>query len=215
MWGHFRLCRSSKHGKGIPKKKSFRRTYIQSPDLRLDTTGRKQHKFFSQSIHSILHPSRSLLALPIRSQPHNLPRIQQPSVSGSIDNTVRLWDASTCAAVQTLKGHSDSVELVAFSQNSKVEPALFVANNWVVEGGADILWLPPDSRVIYKAIPHYNAATQWGSGDGKQDSETMADKQWIQYEIELNSLPDLASPSFTSDTSHSSWVIIRSSYQES
>ncbi|KAH6714535.1 vegetative incompatibility protein HET-E-1 [Leptodontidium sp. MPI-SDFR-AT-0119] len=36
-------------------------------------------------------------------------------VSGSDDNTVRLWDAATGAALQTLEGHSSSVRSVAFS----------------------------------------------------------------------------------------------------
>jgi WD40 repeat protein len=50
-------------------------------------------------------------------------------VSGSHDKMVRLSDAVTGAALQTLKGHSNSVTSVAFSQDSKVEPALFVAND--------------------------------------------------------------------------------------
>jgi WD40 repeat protein len=40
-------------------------------------------------------------------------------VSGSGDKTVRLWDAATEAALQTLKGHSLLVSLVAFSPDSK------------------------------------------------------------------------------------------------
>jgi WD40 repeat protein len=56
-------------------------------------------------------------------------------VSGSYDKTVRVWDAMTGAALQTLEGHSNSVNSVTFSQDNKVEPALFVANDWLVEGG--------------------------------------------------------------------------------
>ena len=56
-------------------------------------------------------------------------------VSGSWDKTVRVWDAVTGAVLQTLEGYSDLVTWVAFSPNGKVEPALFVANDWVVEGG--------------------------------------------------------------------------------
>jgi WD40 repeat protein len=40
-------------------------------------------------------------------------------VSGSSDNTVRLWDAVTGAALQTLKGHSGDVHSVAFSQEHR------------------------------------------------------------------------------------------------
>ena len=40
-------------------------------------------------------------------------------VSGSYDNTVRLWDAATGTALQTLEGHSDYVYSVAFSPDNK------------------------------------------------------------------------------------------------
>jgi WD40 repeat protein len=40
-------------------------------------------------------------------------------VSGS-DDQVRLWDAVTGAALQTLKGHSNKVTSVAFSPDSKL-----------------------------------------------------------------------------------------------
>jgi WD40 repeat protein len=40
-------------------------------------------------------------------------------VSGSGDGTVRLWDAATGAALQTLEGHTDWVTSVAFSPDGK------------------------------------------------------------------------------------------------
>jgi WD40 repeat protein len=40
-------------------------------------------------------------------------------VSGSHDETIRLWDAVTGAVLQTLKGHSHWVNSVAFSLDSK------------------------------------------------------------------------------------------------
>jgi WD40 repeat protein len=40
-------------------------------------------------------------------------------VSGSDDQTVRLWDAATGAPLQMLQGHSDSVMSVAFSPDGK------------------------------------------------------------------------------------------------
>jgi WD40 repeat protein len=40
--------------------------------------------------------------------------------SGSLDRTVRLWDAGTGALLQTLEGHSTDVWLVAFSPDGKL-----------------------------------------------------------------------------------------------
>jgi WD40 repeat protein len=67
-------------------------------------------------------------------------------VSGSFDSTVRLWDATTGAMLQTLKGHSYSVSSVVFSPDGKLLPILLVSGHWVVEGDTNILWLPADYR---------------------------------------------------------------------
>jgi WD40 repeat protein len=88
-------------------------------------------------------------------------------VSGSDDETVRLWDAVTGAAIETLNGYSGRVSSVAFSPDGKLVVfgsgdktitlntllklskqlrALFVSSYWLVEGGGNILWLPPDYR---------------------------------------------------------------------
>jgi WD40 repeat protein len=40
--------------------------------------------------------------------------------SGSDDYTIKLWDAKTGLELQTLKGHSDSVQSVAFSHDSQM-----------------------------------------------------------------------------------------------
>jgi WD40 repeat protein len=40
--------------------------------------------------------------------------------SASNDKTSRLWDATTGAATQTLKGHSDCIKAVAFSPDVKL-----------------------------------------------------------------------------------------------
>ncbi|KAH8593119.1 vegetative incompatibility protein HET-E-1 [Bisporella sp. PMI_857] len=73
-------------------------------------------------------------------------------VSDGDDKTVRLWDTVTGAALQTLEGHSRSVGSVAFLQDGRAELALFVANDWIVEGGTNILWLPPDYRPTCEAV---------------------------------------------------------------
>jgi WD40 repeat protein len=65
-------------------------------------------------------------------------------VSGSSNKMVWLWDAVTGAALQTLEGHLGSVRSVAFSPNSKLLPSLNISNSWIIEGIANILWLPID-----------------------------------------------------------------------
>ncbi|KAH8674864.1 vegetative incompatibility protein HET-E-1 [Tricladium varicosporioides] len=73
-------------------------------------------------------------------------------VSGSGDKTVRLWDTATGKALQTLEGHSSYVSSVAFSPDGNLLPTLRVSDYWVVEGEANILWLPPDYRSTCEAI---------------------------------------------------------------
>jgi WD40 repeat protein len=73
-------------------------------------------------------------------------------VSESIYETVRVWDAVTGAALQTFEGHSGSVTSVAFSPGGNLLPTLRVSDYWVIEGEANILWLPPDYRSTCEAI---------------------------------------------------------------
>jgi hypothetical protein len=73
-------------------------------------------------------------------------------VSGSDDNTVQLWDAVTGAPLQTLKGYSGSFNSAAFSPSGKLEQALFVSDNWVLDRKGKILWLPPDYRATSLAL---------------------------------------------------------------
>jgi WD40 repeat protein len=60
----------------------------------------------------------------------------------SDDNTARLWDAVTGAALEMLESHSSLVRSVAFLPDSKAEPGLIVSNNWVIEGKEIIILLP-------------------------------------------------------------------------
>jgi WD40 repeat protein len=56
------------------------------------------------------------------------------------------------AALQTLEGHSEAVSSVAFSPEGNILPTLRVSDYWVIEGEANILWLPPDYRSMCEAI---------------------------------------------------------------
>jgi WD40 repeat protein len=85
-------------------------------------------------------------------------------VSGSDDNTVRLWDAATGAALQTLEGHTSRVTSVAFSPDGKLLPILQISNPWAVEGDTNIIWLPPDYREICLATWNRNLVIGHSSG---------------------------------------------------
>jgi WD40 repeat protein len=43
----------------------------------------------------------------------------QALASGSLDNTIRLWDAASGALLRTLKGHTYTVRSVAFSPDGR------------------------------------------------------------------------------------------------
>ena len=70
-------------------------------------------------------------------------------VSGSGDKTVRLWDVATGQQVlPTLEGKP-----VVFKPDNQILPyTLIVSNEWVMEGGVNILWLPPEYRTYQVAI---------------------------------------------------------------
>jgi len=81
---------------------------------------------------------------------------------------VRLWDAVTGAALQTVEGHSNDVNDVnsmAFSPDGKLEQALFVLDNWVLDGKEKILWLPPEYRATSIAV--WNRTIVLGHSSGK------------------------------------------------
>ena len=81
----------------------------------------------------------------------------------SEDETVRLWDVATGAAVQTLEGQSGSVSPIAQGGNGL--PSLFVSNNWVTEGGSNLAWLPPAYRPTCEAA--WNQIIVLGHSSGK------------------------------------------------
>ena len=74
-------------------------------------------------------------------------------VSGSVDRTVRRWDAATGRQLlPALEGHNDRVSSVAFSPDGNQIPTLCVSENWLAEGITNLLWLPPRYRPICQAI---------------------------------------------------------------
>ncbi|KAK6605156.1 Vegetative incompatibility protein HET-E-1-like protein 15 [Botrytis cinerea] len=96
-------------------------------------------------------------------------------VSGSYDGTVRLWDTTTGLQIQpTLEGHTSLVSSVAFSPDGKQVVSeldnqmllyiLAVSDDWIVEDGANILWLPFDYRTEVVAIHDGSVALAQSSG---------------------------------------------------
>ena len=73
-------------------------------------------------------------------------------MSGSGDETVRLWDMATGVVLKTLEGHLGMAKPVAFPLDSKAVNTLLVSEDWILEGGTNILWLPPDYRPICVAL---------------------------------------------------------------
>jgi WD40 repeat protein len=96
--------------------------------------------------------------------------------SGSHDRTVRLWDAATGAPLQTLEGHTRTVNFSAdssllltdFGQFAVSEDesyrnrdhvllkpvphTLQLRGEWIQHNGIDILWLPHDFRGTCSAV---------------------------------------------------------------
>jgi WD40 repeat protein len=87
-------------------------------------------------------------------------------VSVSEDKTVRLWDTATGAALHTLEGHTSNVSSVAFSLDSKLLYPLLVLNDWVVEGGIKILWLPLEYRQP-SCVAIWTKVLSWDTHQGK------------------------------------------------
>lgn len=78
--------------------------------------------------------------------------------SGSLDQTIKLWDVHTGEEKQTLKGHSDLADSVAFSNSTPSLPSRQVSleQGWVAFRGTKLLWLPSE----------YCAFSSWTTKDG-------------------------------------------------
>ena len=108
--------------------------------------------------------------------------------SASDDRTVRLWDAATGAALQTLE-INQSLESLSFSGNgrylktdrgslslsSDISSAcldqersicmVLVNDDWVTRDGQNVIWLPPDYRATCTAL--YNDVLVLGHRSGQ------------------------------------------------
>jgi WD40 repeat protein len=97
-----------------------------------------------------------------------------------MDNTVRLWDTGTGAALQTLEGHSSYVSSVTFwkevtgvapqslqgTHSLQAKPVdVNVKGGWVTVNGQETLWLPPDYRPSRMAV--YNSIIAIGCPSGR------------------------------------------------
>ncbi|ATZ50644.1 hypothetical protein BCIN_06g01390 [Botrytis cinerea B05.10] len=83
-------------------------------------------------------------------------------VSGSLDNTIKLWDITTGAMLQTLEGHTDSVTSVAFSPDSKQ----IVSGSWDYKVR---LWDTMTGAMLQTLEGHTNIVISVAfSPDGKQ-----------------------------------------------
>ena len=67
-------------------------------------------------------------------------------MSGSLDSTIKLWDAQTGSELRTLEGHSNSVASVASQMEHEQDSQISVEDSWVCLRGKSILWLPPEFR---------------------------------------------------------------------
>ena len=117
-------------------------------------------------------------------------------VSGSDDKSVRVWDASTGAELKELKGHTDSVNSVAFSTDGTQTvsaPGEFVllsnicrkqfvwnlvATNWIIAfpSQAYLMWVPPEVQVTQMSNILVISRDGFGSVDFTQ---SMIGASWV------------------------------------
>lgn len=85
-------------------------------------------------------------------------------MSGSEDDTVRLWDIATGTLLQIFDGASNSVSSVASAPNGKTERTLLIQNDWIMEGKQKLLFLPLEYRPSSMAVRNMTIAIGRESG---------------------------------------------------
>jgi WD40 repeat protein len=93
-------------------------------------------------------------------------------VSGSRDNTIKIWDAATGACAQTLEGHSRPVDSSKFIDSwsgdvkTPYEPdyGISLDGRWITRGSEKWLWLPPGCRSRLSAVAASRIAIASDSG---------------------------------------------------
>jgi WD40 repeat protein len=115
-------------------------------------------------------------------------------LSGSVDNTVRIWDAVTGAERRVLRGHSGSVNAVAFSPNSR----LIVSGSfersvriWDAATGAERRVLQSQHSVNAVAFSPDSRLIVSGSSDGTVriwDAATGAKRRVLQGPCSVNAV---------------------------
>ena len=78
----------------------------------------------------------------------------QRLVSGSYDDTIRVWETASGRCLQTLRGHNGSANSVAFSLDDPGRHGygLGLDESWITCNNRNVLWLPPDYRPSCSAV---------------------------------------------------------------